>query len=82
LSTAQVLAAELISPGVFEFDGNVPEGFLTNDDVSKVGPIASRGQAVNDIASPVLAMRDGLIYDNVHSEAFPAGKLRGQLFGN
>ena len=82
MSTTRVLAAELTLPGVFALDGNVPEGVLTNDDLSKVGPIADRGRAVNNIASLVLAMRDGLIYYRVHSEAFPAGKIRGPLFGD
>ncbi len=37
------------------------------------------GRPVNNIAALALAMRDGLIYINVHTAAFGGGEIRGQL---
>ena len=41
--------------------------------------IEACGVPLNNIASLAFAMRAGKIYANVHSAAFPAGVMRGQL---
>jgi hypothetical protein len=40
---------------------------------------ALRGRPINNIASLAFAMRDGLIYANVHTVANTGGEVRGQL---
>ena len=66
----------LISPGPLTFDGKKIKGTLTNADLTVVdcgsGPIAN-------IVALAFAIRDGLIYLNVHTDAYPGGEIRGQL---
>lgn len=42
------------------------------------GP-AAQGIAAGDLTNALEALRDGLAYANLHSAAFPAGELRGQV---
>ena len=69
--------------GGINVDGRLSEGVLTNSDILPIDPVASPtcGVTINNIASLHAAARMGLIYLNVHSEAFPPGVVRGQLFG-
>jgi hypothetical protein len=67
-------------------DGELAEGTLTNAGFLPAGAGAGPtdcpaliGRPVNNIASLAFAMRDGLIYANVHTVAHSGGELRGQL---
>jgi len=70
----------LQSPGPLMFDGKRLRGVLTNADFPDpencMGVI---GRPVNNVASLAFAMREGLIYINVHSSDFPPGEVRGQM---
>ena len=50
--------------------------------IQPIDPVLSPtcGVTINNIASLQAAASAGRIYVNVHSEAFPAGVVRGQLF--
>jgi CHRD domain len=69
-----------------DVDGELAEGTLTNAGFlpAGAGPGATDcpaliGRPVNNIASLAFAMRDGLIYANVHTVAHSGGEVRGQL---
>jgi hypothetical protein len=76
------IAFGLVDPGPLVFDGQRIEGALTNLDFTGVDCIPVVGRPVNNIAALAFAMRDGLIYINVHSDLFPLGETRGQMLGN
>ena len=69
----------LINPGPLSFDGRRIRGVLTNADFTGSDCVGATGRPINNIASLAFAMRDGLIYLNVHSSDVPSGELRGQL---
>lgn len=73
------IAFGLFDPGPLEFDGSVSRGTLFNEDFNDAdcGPTAER--PVNNIAALAFAMRDGLVYINVHSATNPGGEVRGQI---
>jgi hypothetical protein len=71
----------LVGPGPLEFDGQRIRGTLTNADFTGADCVEMIGRPVNNIAALALAMRDGLIYANVHSDVFGAGEIRGQMLG-
>ncbi|MBT8257406.1 MAG: CHRD domain-containing protein [Bacteroidia bacterium] len=52
-------------------NGVLAEGYIMADNVS--------GALEGDIAALVDAIRNGMIYVNVHTTAVPSGELRGQL---
>jgi hypothetical protein len=63
-------------------DGELAEGTLTNAGFLPAGTTDCPGligRPVNNITSLAFAMRDGLIYANVHTVANPGGEARGQL---
>jgi hypothetical protein len=68
-----------------DVDGLLAGGTLTNVStdanflVTDCVPVI--GRPVNNIASLFFAMRDGLIYANVHTAANPGGEIRSQLCG-
>lgn len=74
------IAFGIVDPGPCVFDGNkVRRCVLTNADFTGgdcTGPI---GRPVNNIAALAFAMRDGLIYANVHTANFPGGEIRSQM---
>lgn len=72
-------ALGLQGPGPLVFDGKGIRGALSNDDFLSTDCEPVVGRPVNNVAALALAMRDGLIYINVHSDLFPPGEIRGQL---
>jgi hypothetical protein len=52
---------------------------LTNLDFTGADCTPIVGRPVNNIAALAFAMRNGLIYANVHTDVFPAGEQRGQM---
>ena len=68
--------------GSVDVDGELARGTLTNAGFLPAGAATCPGligRPVNNIASLAFAMRDGLIYANVHTGAHPGGEIRGQL---
>ena len=72
------VALGLFGPGPLMFDGEVAEGTLTNADFTGAD-CSGIGRPVNNIAALAFAMRDGLIYANVHTPANNPGEIRGRL---
>ncbi|MDH3317953.1 MAG: CHRD domain-containing protein [Gammaproteobacteria bacterium] len=76
------IAFGLVDPGPLAFDQGRVEGTLTNADFIGANCVPTIGRSVNNIAALAFAMREGLIYINVHSDVFPPGEIRGQLLEN
>lgn len=72
------VAFGLVSPGPLSFDGKRIHGTLRNTDFSGGDCSSVIGRPVNNLAALALAMRDGLIYLNIHSTVYPPGEIRGQ----
>jgi hypothetical protein len=77
------IAFGLFDPGPCDFDSGRLSCTLTNADLTDVnnncGAATNVGRPVSNIAALLFAMRDGLVYCNVHTTAFPAGEVRGQM---
>src|SRR5688572_204393 len=70
----------LISPGPLALEGNTIRGTLTNANANTAANcVPLIGRPVNNIAALALAIREGLVYLNIHTSAFPAGEIRGQV---
>lgn len=70
----------LFSPGPLALEGNTIRGTLTNADANPAANcVPLIGRPVNNIAALALAMDEGLVYLNIHTSAFPAGEIRGQM---
>ncbi len=73
------VAFGLFTPGPLVFDGTEAKGFLTNADFTGADCNPTIGRPVNNIAALALAMREGLIYSNVHTTDNLPGEVRGQM---
>ncbi len=73
------VAFGLVGPGPLGAEGNTIIGRLRNSDYSGADCLNAVGRTINNIASLAFAMREGLIYLNIHSSAFPGGEIRGQI---
>ena len=73
----------IFDPGPFPVPGDVTslkiEGILTNADYTGADCVPTIGRVVNNLASLAFAMREGLIYANVHTAFRPGGEVRGQM---
>lgn len=73
------VAFGLLNPGpLMDIDERV-RLTLTGADFSGGDCMGSVGRPVSNIAALFFAMRDGLIYLNVHTSINPAGAVRGQM---
>lgn len=72
------IAFGLFDPGPFPVGDRV-DGTFTNDAFTGANCVPNIGRPVNNLAALALAMREGLIYANVHSSVFAGGELRGQM---
>jgi hypothetical protein len=73
------VAFGIFSPGPLTFDGGEAQGVLTNAAFTGQDCTPNVGRTVNTIAALAFAMRDGLIYANVHTTENGPGEVRGQL---
>ncbi len=73
------IAFGLADPGPLTLTNEGTAGTLTNDDFTGADCLPNIERPVNNIAALAFAMRDGLIYINVHSSANPPGEIRGQM---
>lgn len=73
------VAFGLFSPGPLAFGGVQARGTLTNEDFTGADCVPNIGRPVNNIAALAFAMREGLIYVNVHTTENPPGEVRGQM---
>jgi hypothetical protein len=73
------IAFGLFEPGECDFDGRRARCTLRNEDFTGADCLPTAGRPVNNIAALAFAMRDGLIYANVHTLMFPGGEIRGQM---
>ncbi len=69
----------LFGPGPLTFDGSKAIGTLTNADYTGADCTGFIGRPVTNIAALAFAIRDGLIYINVHTVENPGGEVRGQM---
>ena len=74
------VAAALDNSDVIHLNGDLITGTITNLQFPAEDPCPGViGRPVNNIVSLAAAIDAGLIYWNLHTTAFPAGELRGQV---
>lgn len=65
---------ELFNGPARNVDGILINGLIDNSN------IIIADQLINSVASLYQAIRDGILYANVHSQSFPDGIIRGQIY--
>jgi len=73
------VAFGLLNPGPLTMLSGRTRVVLDNDDFVGTDCTEAVGRPVNNIAALALAMRDELIYLNLHTPFAPAGEVRGQM---
>ena len=82
------IALGFIAPGPLSQNGKQITGTLNNADLQanqNLDPQATScrdtiGRPINTMAALAYAMRDGLVYLNIHTDLRPAGEVRGQVY--
>ncbi|HEX7035643.1 MAG TPA: CHRD domain-containing protein [Pseudomonadales bacterium] len=69
----------ILNPGPLVEIGNRVRVTLDNSAFTGADCTEIVGRPVNNVAALALAMRDGLIYINLHSPDNPTGEIRGQM---
>ena len=74
------VVAFLFGPvGGVNVNGELAAGTLTNANIAVADCVGAIGRPVNNMAALAFAMRDGLIYANVHTVTNSNGEIRGQM---
>lgn len=74
------LGVGLQSPGPFMFDGNGIRGVLKGENFPAESACTDViGRPINNVVALALAMRDGFVYLNVHTDMYRGGEIRGQM---
>jgi hypothetical protein len=68
-------------PGGFDVDGRLAKFTMTNANITAVNAncVPTIGRQITNLTELAQAMKEGLIYANVHTIANPGGEIRGQL---
>lgn len=63
------------------FYGEIGRGYIADDDIATSGAdcAATIGYPIATVADLARAMKEGVIYANIHTPSYPAGAARGQL---
>jgi hypothetical protein len=73
------VAFGILNPGPLLEVGEHTRVTLTNQAFTGEDCASVVGRPVNNIAALAFAMRDGLVYVNLHTPTEPTGEVRGQL---
>jgi len=74
------IAPVLDNSDVIAFEGQHIFGILTNEQFPLADDcLATIGRPINNIASLAAAIDAGYVYWNLHTDAYPAGEVRGQV---
>jgi len=75
------IVATLFSGGPVDVNDKLVGGYVTNADIEEQDGAGDCPVVINNVASLLNAVSQGVIYTNVHTEANASGEVRAQLFG-